>query len=294
RFFQLDPSRQEVNPYAYVAGNPLRYSDPSGLICVDGVDKWPYHVAPCASGWDFGESAWSEASSQLQAFSYYLFTQGGAALIPYIAGMELGGNFILRQHRLMNYDRYYAGAEGGDIAYAEDFFTQVEAAGRFELAAMQVADVATPLSELGLASRAMSCGDDVMRVVIIEALDGDGYYDDLGRRIEQTLVDGDSLTWQYDFQPMAQYGAPNIRMQLSSSRAIAPIDKFRHYIFKPGATHGKDRVFRSLGYGAEDSALLARIYEEQAWTNFQQGKYSLGRLDQYGQRINIEIILEGV
>lgn len=29
---------------------------------------------------------------------------------------------------------------------------------------------------------------------------------------------------------------------------IAPVEKFYDYIFKPGAAHGKDHVFRSLGY----------------------------------------------
>jgi RHS repeat-associated protein len=31
RFFQMDPSRQEVNPYQYGFSNPLYYTDPSGL-----------------------------------------------------------------------------------------------------------------------------------------------------------------------------------------------------------------------------------------------------------------------
>ena len=31
RFFQLDPSRQEVNPYQYSSSNPLKFTDPSGF-----------------------------------------------------------------------------------------------------------------------------------------------------------------------------------------------------------------------------------------------------------------------
>ena len=30
----MDPSGQEANPYAYAAGNPVSYKDPSGLITV--------------------------------------------------------------------------------------------------------------------------------------------------------------------------------------------------------------------------------------------------------------------
>ncbi len=30
--------------------------------------------------------------------------------------------------------------------------------------------------------------------------------------------------------------------------SVAPVEEFRDYIFKPGATHVRDHVFRSLGY----------------------------------------------
>jgi len=75
---------------------------------------------------------------------------------------------------------------------------------------------------------------------------------------------------------------------------VAPIEKFRDYIFKPGATHGKDHVFRSLGYDRSHSAELAAIFEQQAAKKYAQGSFSLGRLDEYGQRINIEIELDGI
>src|SRR5690554_464710 len=35
RFFQLDPSRMEMNPYLYGAENPILFVDPSGNICLD-------------------------------------------------------------------------------------------------------------------------------------------------------------------------------------------------------------------------------------------------------------------
>jgi len=76
---------------------------------------------------------------------------------------------------------------------------------------------------------------------------------------------------------------------------LAKVDprKFSEYIFKPGATHGKDVVFRSLGYDAEDSQMLTAEYERQAAEKFANGQYTLGKADQYGQRINIEIELHG-
>jgi hypothetical protein len=39
---------------------------------------------------------------------------------------------------------------------------------------------------------------------------------------------------------------------------------------------------------------LVKIYEEQAALKYQQGAYTLGKLDQYGQRINITIDLPGI
>jgi filamentous hemagglutinin len=77
-------------------------------------------------------------------------------------------------------------------------------------------------------------------------------------------------------------------------RAVAPRAKFADYIFKPGATHGKDSVFRSLGYGREHSAELAKLWESQAAAKYARGEYTLGKLDQHGQRINIEIQLPGI
>jgi len=77
-------------------------------------------------------------------------------------------------------------------------------------------------------------------------------------------------------------------------KTTAPIEKFSNYIFKGGATHGKDAVFKSLGYGAQDSVKLAKMWEEQAALKFANGEYTLGKLDQYGQRINITIHVPGV
>lgn len=76
--------------------------------------------------------------------------------------------------------------------------------------------------------------------------------------------------------------------------SVAPVEKFRDYIFKPDATHGKDQVFRSLGYDVSYSAQLAAIYQQQAAAKYASQDFSRGRLDQYGQRINIGIELEGV
>ncbi len=75
-------------------------------------------------------------------------------------------------------------------------------------------------------------------------------------------------------------------------KCIAPIEKFRDYVLKPGADQGKLQVFASLGYTQEDAEQLVIIYEKQATEQYIQGNYSLGKQDMHGQRITIEIILE--
>jgi len=76
--------------------------------------------------------------------------------------------------------------------------------------------------------------------------------------------------------------------------AAAPIEKFKDYIFKPGATPGKEKVFESLGYNRSHSEDLTKVYQEQAAAKYKEGNYALGKKDEYGQRISIEIELKGV
>ncbi|WP_310665869.1 DUF637 domain-containing protein [Burkholderia multivorans] len=78
-----------------------------------------------------------------------------------------------------------------------------------------------------------------------------------------------------------------------ASLATADSRKFSDYIFATGADHGKNAVFESLGYSGADSASLTQMWEQQAAQKYAQGQYTLGKLDQYGQRINIEIALPG-
>ena len=76
-------------------------------------------------------------------------------------------------------------------------------------------------------------------------------------------------------------------------RAVVDTRKFPDYIFKSGADHGKNVVFDSLGYTADDSGALSHIWEAQAAQKYSNGEFTLGKADQYGQRVNIEIALPG-
>ena len=63
--------------------------------------------------------------------------------------------------------------------------------------------------------------------------------------------------------------------------------KFSNYVFKPGATHGKDAIFRAYGYGSVDSEMLAAAFQSQGATNYRAGNFVTGVLDAYGQRLTI-------
>jgi len=80
----------------------------------------------------------------------------------------------------------------------------------------------------------------------------------------------------------------------AGSNATVNSRKFSEYIFKDGAAPGKDVVYKNLGYGAQDSEMLTKIYQEQGAAKYAAGEYSLGKLDSYGQRIDIEIQLNGI
>jgi hypothetical protein len=82
--------------------------------------------------------------------------------------------------------------------------------------------------------------------------------------------------------------------QTASNKVIVDSRKFSEYIFKDGAAPGKDVVFKNLGYNINDSKLLTKIYQEQGAAKYASGNYTLGKLDNFGQRINIEIELNGV
>lgn len=79
----------------------------------------------------------------------------------------------------------------------------------------------------------------------------------------------------------------------AAGSATVDTRKFSDYIFKPGADHGKNTVFESLGYTAADSSALSKMWETQAAQKYAKGEFTLGKADQYGRRVDIEIALPG-
>lgn len=76
-----------------------------------------------------------------------------------------------------------------------------------------------------------------------------------------------------------------------NAAAISSFSKFDPYLFNTNGLyfHGKDKLFAEWGYTAADAHWLQEEMERQARLNYISGNYRLGRLDIFGQRINITI-----
>jgi len=85
---------------------------------------------------------------------------------------------------------------------------------------------------------------------------------------------------------------PSSTWNPQAPQTIRAIRTFTDYLFKPGATHGKDAIFRSLGIGPEDRSVVDDFFR-QASQRYSARDFVMGLADQYGQRINVPIDLHG-
>ena len=75
-----------------------------------------------------------------------------------------------------------------------------------------------------------------------------------------------------------------------TAKAICDLSKFTDYIFSDKyAWNGKGELFKELGFTERDAQYLQAEYEKQAVVKYCNGEYEMDRLNEYGQRINIEI-----
>ena len=81
-----------------------------------------------------------------------------------------------------------------------------------------------------------------------------------------------------------------IDIQSITAQAECLIEKFTEYIFVEG--NSKKQLFESWGYSIMDSGYLQQEFIKQAKLAYSVGEYELGKLDKYGQRINIVIKLK--
>lgn len=78
----------------------------------------------------------------------------------------------------------------------------------------------------------------------------------------------------------------------SETKAECALEKFTKYIFIPENSAGKTKLFQDLGFTIEDSGYLKREFDRQANQKYLSGDYKLGKLNEHGQRITIEIRLK--
>lgn len=76
-----------------------------------------------------------------------------------------------------------------------------------------------------------------------------------------------------------------------NARALSNYKKFCPYLFNTNGLyfHGKEKLFAEWGYTSSDAKWLQEEMERQARAKYMAGDYQLGRLDVFGQRINITI-----
>ena len=67
------------------------------------------------------------------------------------------------------------------------------------------------------------------------------------------------------------------------------ISKFTNYVLDPKNSKGKHTIFNNLGYDQSNVKSLVRIYKKQGLKNLLRKNYTLGIVDQYGQRISMGI-----
>ena len=83
-----------------------------------------------------------------------------------------------------------------------------------------------------------------------------------------------------------------VEIPIVEPAAECSVKKFSEYLFDESKSGGKKDLFASWGYGIIDSEDLAQEFIKQAKLAYLSGEYILGRLDAYGQHIDIVIELQ--
>ena len=78
---------------------------------------------------------------------------------------------------------------------------------------------------------------------------------------------------------------------INVAAAKSDYSKFNPYLFDPENyyKHQKQKAFESWGYTIEDSDYLQTTIEEQGLEKYSNGDYTLGKLNENGQRISIRV-----
>lgn len=84
----------------------------------------------------------------------------------------------------------------------------------------------------------------------------------------------------------------NIRREsYTQFTANCKLDKFSVHIFNPQKPNGKKQLFEELGYDTMDTKYLVDEFCRQAKEKYRKGDFVLNLLNDYGQRINFDILV---
>ena len=77
------------------------------------------------------------------------------------------------------------------------------------------------------------------------------------------------------------------------AKADSSLEKFSKYLLDPTnpKNKGKAEMFESWGYTGADSEWMVREFQRQAKQKYVSGEYALGKIDMFGQRINIRVTI---
>lgn len=75
--------------------------------------------------------------------------------------------------------------------------------------------------------------------------------------------------------------------------AKSDFGKFDPYLFNTNGlqTHNKEKLFKEWGYTVDDAKWLQTEIERQGREKYLSGQYELGKLNRFGQRINIRVTI---
>jgi RHS repeat-associated protein len=279
RFMSGDPliqdpvNGQNYNRYSYVLNNPTNLTDPTGFACKkDAASNMP--SADCKDDRDGprrSEDAEASAGRRRQSLERQIAydRKTDSNLIEKSDAKNGASQSANRGPTIMQTTSNFFGQAMRSFGIFDSFVPSRES---FESGAQQVLGGPCEYSCTGHDAAVRSTADVMQGAAQGVAEAGNRYYPEVARNALLTAL-------------------PEMAL---AKTAVAPVEKFADYIFKEGATHGKDAVFRSLGYNKSHSAELAAVWSRQAAEKYANGQYTLGKLNEWGQRVDIGIDLRGI
>ncbi len=78
---------------------------------------------------------------------------------------------------------------------------------------------------------------------------------------------------------------------MKNAKAVSDYSNYDPSLFNPEGKypHNKEKLFKSWGYTINDSKWLQKEIERQALEKYINGEYTLGTLNEKGQRISIRV-----